>query len=281
MLSNLPNPRDIQTSLREQLTGFHGIDWVQEIGSTNAALLELAQLDRQASVWPRLLGTHHQTQGQGRLGRPWHDTPGQALMFSCGFLIDSIANTTKNLQGLGPALGMRSAMCLRPHIKVPDELRVKWPNDLMIGHGKLAGILVQTRVRQTSLLVVVGMGVNLRANPAMSAALGREVAGLSDWLHSDLDWSRLIAQLATAWRETVSACAREGFAPFQQPFNDVDYLANQPINILEHGRIIDQGTARGLSPQGCLVLETANGHTAIMTGDVSVRLSNQAAFEKP
>lgn len=277
MQSTLPKPKDLEASLRQQLTGFHGIEWVQEIGSTNAALLALAQADNPTPVWPRLLGAHHQTQGQGRLGRRWQDTPGQSLMFSCGFMIDSSTETPKNLQGLGPALGIRSAMCLSPYIKAPDRLKVKWPNDLMIQHGKLAGILVQTRVRQTRLLVVVGMGINLDVDSSMSTALGREVVGLSDWLQGHVDWAHLVTQLAQAWQDTVAICSTHGFMPFQPMFDGLDYLANQPVNVLEHGTVIDHGTARGLSPQGCLVLENANGKTAIMTGDVSVRIANQAS----
>lgn len=276
MQSDLPKPIDLQASLRQRLSGFHGIEWVHEIGSTNATLLEIAQTHNQTHCWPKLLGTHHQTQGQGRLGRRWQDTPGQSLMFSCGFLIDSNTNSPKNLQGLGPALGARSAMCLREHLKEPDGLKVKWPNDLMIKHGKLAGILVQTRVRQSRLLVVIGMGINLGIDSSMSTALGRDIANLSDWLQGTVDWSDLVSQLAQTWRDTLAACATQGFAPFQPLFNGLDYLANQPVNILEQGIIIDQGIARGLSPQGCLVLENANGKTAIMTGDVSVRLANQA-----
>lgn len=281
MRSDLPEPIEMQGWLRQHLKGFQGIDWVQNIESTNACLLELAKASDQALKWPRLLGAHHQTQGQGRLGRRWQDTPGQSLMFSCGFVLDANANTTKHLQGLGPALGMRSALCLRQHLKAPDKLKVKWPNDLMIDHGKLAGILVQTRVRQASLLIVVGMGINLQVSLAMSTALGRELAGLSDALHNEITSPLLVSQLAKTWQDTITRCSAHGFAPFQPMFDELDYLANQPVNILEHGTIIDQGIARGLSPQGCLVLENANGQTAIMTGDVSVRLANQTAQQSP
>ncbi len=114
-----------------------------------------------------------QRAGRGRLGRKWTSTPRQALLFSillrppavpvarwleltfCAAL--AVAETAEQLTG--------------------QPARIKWPNDVLLGGRKIAGILLEAHHRQTPGFVVVGIGVNVRQQPADFAPELRERAG--------------------------------------------------------------------------------------------------------
>ena len=193
-------------------------------------------------------------------------------MFSCGLMLRLQADTIKRLQGLGPAIGVASAETLQQHVRTPQMIKVKWPNDLMVGDGKLAGILVQTSIKGSDLLVVVGMGLNLRHAQRLSDRLSRDVAQLSALVDNTIDYANLAAELARSWQQAVHQCAQSSFQGFQMPFKALDYLANQSVNVLEQGVIIDTGQALGLTPQGCLQIQTQHGLRTLNVGDVSVRI---------
>ena len=108
-----------------------------------------------------LVAAAHQTDGRGRLGRTWRDEPGHALMFSMvlrpdlpaerGGLVSLLAGTS--LASACEELTGRPAAC-------------KWPNDVLAGGGKAAGILVESRLAGDRLEhAVVGIGVNLGTPP--------------------------------------------------------------------------------------------------------------------
>lgn len=275
VVQDMPSPSIMQDSLREKLTDFVNIQWLAQTSSTNELLMAQGRADPLPEHWPRLVGAHHQTQGQGRLGRRWEDLPGQALMFSCGFMLELKDDTLKNLQGLGPAIGLASARCINDQLENKDAVRVKWPNDLMLDDGKLAGILVQTSVRRSNLLVVIGMGTNISGHTELSSHLKREVATLSMLGHERIDLARLTRALAIAWQMTINDCARDGFAPFLRSFNELDYLRHRDVNVIEQDKIVDAGKAQGLTPEGWLQLQTSAGPRTFNVGDVSVRIDRK------
>jgi len=268
---SLPEPDTLATSIRERLISFASVDWVSTIDSTNLALLEAAKRNNSSDQWPRLLGAHHQTQGQGRLGRPWLDAPGRALMFSCGFTWP--AQDAHLLAPLAPALGTASAMALEPFLLNPQNLRIKWPNDLMLGSGKLAGLLAQSALSGRHMHLVLGMGINLSGQACLSQTLKREVADIATQLRSNTTAQDLVCALALAWQHTIARIARNGFVAYYDDYAKRDYLAGQHIKVTQHGRVLGQGQAHGLDEAARLLVITSTGVKAFDIGDVSVRLS--------
>lgn len=261
-------------ALALKLPGFATPQWVRQIQSTNASLMALAREQGCDGQWPALLGAHHQTQGKGRLGRQWVDVPGQALMFSVGFMLPALP-VPERLQGVGPAIGMASTMALRPFLSTPTALCTKWPNDLMLGHGKCAGILIEMLSKREDRFVVIGMGLNLSGHHDLRSELNREVADLAQNLLPGTAPSELVAALALAWQETLTHVSEHGFAHCQTQYLKTDYLSGQEVNIIDEGRIIASGQAMGLATDGSLQVKTADGIKTFMAGDVSVRLNTQ------
>jgi len=267
-------------SLAHELPSFVASDWVDQTVSTNTTLLALARQQGVQAGWPRLLGAHHQTQGKGRLGRTWHDLPGQALMFSCGFALPVAAETGTNLQGLGPAIGLRSGLALRQLLleSSRQKLTVKWPNDLMLDHGKCAGVLIEiatkakAKATTKTTFVIIGMGINLTGHHALEDGLNRPVSDIGSHLQPHVTASDITSTLAQVWHDTLSTISTEGFTPYRSLYRNIDYLAGQAVNVVDQGEVIASGTVCGLGPDGALELQTTNGVRSFHAGDVSIKI---------
>jgi len=148
----------------------------------------------------------HQTAGRGRLDRRWEAPPGTALLVS--FVLER--NPVLSL-----AAGVAAAQACGPSI------RLKWPNDLLLGDRKLGGILVEA----TPDRAVCGVGINLTAAPdgaakldqPRDAVLERLVAEINDWAGAPRErvlarWRELSATLGRRVRIDAGAKSTEGLA---------------------------------------------------------------------
>ena len=142
------------------------LDVLASTGSTNADLLAQAG---QGAAEGRVLAAEEQTAGRGRLGRTWTSVPGASLTFS---VLLRPASVPPARRGWLPLLaGVAVATAVRRVSGVPAVL--KWPNDILVGSRKLAGILAEQSPDGTA--VVIGTGLNV-ATPA--GALPDSPAGL-------------------------------------------------------------------------------------------------------
>ena len=123
-------------------------------GSTNADLLARAAAGEPEGA---VLAADHQSSGRGRLGRTWTSPPRAALTFSV-LLRPSVPRA--RLGWLPLLAGVAVAAAVRAVAAVDAQL--KWPNDVLVGPRKLAGILAET----AGDAVVVGTGVNVSTRPA-------------------------------------------------------------------------------------------------------------------
>ena len=132
------------------------IRYLPTTDSTNDEVWRLLD-DQSASVDQDgcVVFAEHQTAGRGRLGRSWHAPRGASLLMSIGLLDDSL--------GSGPELGLIAAVCIWEALTEMTDLRplIKWPNDILVGDRKLAGVLVESRLlRDGRQGHVIGLGVN-------------------------------------------------------------------------------------------------------------------------
>jgi BirA family biotin operon repressor/biotin-[acetyl-CoA-carboxylase] ligase len=271
--------------LRLALPDFGSVQWAQETGSSND---DLSQGIKRGSVnaMPWLLGAHTQGAARGRAARPWQNTAGDSLMFSCAFAPDI---PLAQLPGISPALGVATCLALRQLFtpllgqQACQALALKWPNDLQWGSGKLAGILVETAQRSSTRnpCLVIGIGINLRGARALSTHLARDIADVSEILagvspSSELDTavlcpSNIVVAITQAWKKALDAYAATGYAAFQDLYQSVDVLASVPVDIVDQGRTLHTGIAQGTDSSGRLLVRTDSAVVPILVGDVSVR----------
>lgn len=150
---------------------------LDETNSTNAEAVALAHSGaRQPPFWVRAV---RQTSGKGRDGRAWESMPGN-LHASLAVPLECDLRTAPQLSlvaGVGVIEAVRS---LAEGKTVPrlGDLRLKWPNDVMIGTAKCGGILIETTVEPHSnrLVAVIGIGLNIADHPVVA---GRGVTDLT------------------------------------------------------------------------------------------------------
>jgi len=232
---------------------------VSVTGSTNADLLvEVPRLAR-----PTLLAAEEQTAGRGRAGRDWISAPGAALTFSLAWRFEQPMHA---LVGLPIAVGVAIADALES-FGVPA--RLKWPNDVLLDGGKLAGILIETAAQsRDSSWAVIGIGLNLALDDALRARIGQGAAQLPQ---AGIGRNRLLAALLNRLAEAMHGFGQHGLHPVVERWNALHAHGGQEVVILDQGRVVHEGRAAGIDWIGRLLIDTPAGRVAVMAGDVSLR----------
>ena len=139
-----------------------------EILETTTSTLDVAhRLASQGAPSGTLVIADEQTAGRGRDGKNWQSSPGAGLWLT---LIER-PNDVSGLDVLSLRVGLVSAEALDRFASEP--IRLKWPNDLYVDRGKLAGILVEARWRESAVeWVAIGLGVNIRPPENVTGAAG-------------------------------------------------------------------------------------------------------------
>jgi BirA family biotin operon repressor/biotin-[acetyl-CoA-carboxylase] ligase len=191
-----------------------------EVGSTQ-------DIARQLPIGSTVV-TDHQTAGRGRLGRRWQAPPGTALLASFVLPAHALASL---------AAGVAAAEACGP------QVRLKWPNDLLIGDAKLGGILVEAADGRC----IVGIGINLSAAPPGAARLAESRDHLLDRLEERLQtWIKADPeQILSRWRELSATLGR-------------------PVRV-ELGSEVVEGIAEDVAADGSLLV----AGRALVAGDVT------------
>jgi BirA family biotin operon repressor/biotin-[acetyl-CoA-carboxylase] ligase len=250
------------------------IDVVASTGSTNADLLARATVDPEAGEG-QVLVAEEQTAGRGRLGRTWTSVPGAALTFSVLLRPVTVPPARRGWLPLLAGVAVASAVRSVTGNGVDNGGVVavlKWPNDVLVGDRKLAGILAEQS--PDAKAVVIGMGLNvatpaeaLPASPAGLPATSLLVEGAAVSREALLiEILRQIERWYVAFRADPDA-VRTGLVDAYRP---LCATLGQTVRVeLPVGRVVT-GTATDVDQDGrLLVRESAGpGVTPVSAGDV-------------
>ncbi|HET6554813.1 MAG TPA: biotin--[acetyl-CoA-carboxylase] ligase [Dyella sp.] len=249
----------LPAKVRKQV-GLLELHW--EIDSTSS------EIQRRAANLPDLSIVLAETQsaGRGRRGRTWLSPPGLNIYLSCLKRFDA---GFAALSGLSLAVGvivMRTLEALGI-----DGAGLKWPNDVLSGDGKLAGILVELSGEyQGPCAAIIGVGLNVRLTSALREQAGQPVNDLASLAAGDApDRNRVASALIGALAEGLIQFEREGFAAFVGEYAQHDLLLGKALRV--QGAADTHGIGAGVDARGALLLETHDGLRAIDSADVSVR----------
>jgi BirA family transcriptional regulator, biotin operon repressor / biotin---[acetyl-CoA-carboxylase] ligase len=236
-------------------------DWdvrrFDEIDSTNRYLLEQAREGAPAGV---VAVAGHQTAGRGRLDRRWESPPGTNLLAS--FLLRPRCAPTE-LHLATAAVALAAADACRDVAGV--DARLKWPNDLLVGESKVAGVLAEADFGGgPAVAVVVGLGLNV-GWPGPPGAGG---TSLDEARGSTLDTEAMLEGVLVALAPRAElldhAAGRAALAEEQR--RRCATLGTRVRVTLAAGDVT--GTARALDDAGQLVIETVEGTRTVSAGDV-------------
>lgn len=227
------------------------IEWHGTIDSTMRRAAELA---REGCAAGAIVAARTQTAGQGRLGRAWDSRPG-GLYFTI-VLRPRLEPAQVPLATL--ALGLAVADTLQTFLGVAVDLR--WPNDVLIGDRKLAGILAQ--YQDGALLAGVGLNVNQREFPPDLAP-----AATSLFLEtgSEQNPEFLLPALARSIESHLNILETSGATAILRLFEAASsYVSGRRVRVeLPAGEIT--GTTAGLTPDGFLLVRRDDGGEVTVT----------------
>jgi len=160
-------------------------------------------------------------------------------------------------------------------VDVAPDVRVKWPNDLLLAQRKLGGVLAELATdREGRRTLVIGVGINLWIDAAARDAIGQPAASLVECVAPDRLLplrEALLGRVAAALAHAIDDCAARGFVPWQARFMQRFALLGQPVQILDQGTRVTEGRALGVDGDGRLLIDTGERTLAFAHGDVSLR----------
>jgi BirA family biotin operon repressor/biotin-[acetyl-CoA-carboxylase] ligase len=255
---------EIQTEIQTRLCAACPKALIEVVGSTGSSNADLMARRFEADGIVRV--ALHQTAGRGRANRPWHGEVGASIMFSVGRII-----RRKNLQGVSLAVGLALHQALAAE---GLSSALKWPNDVLVSNKnawlKLAGILLQSAAHADADVywLVAGVGLNYAKQTAPELA---QTASSFLQAGGTTEFAALVPKLARAVLNALESFEQTGFAPMAAAWNAAHAYKNQPVHILDQGKILHQGIALGVDDEGVLILDCKESLKHILAGDVSLR----------
>src|SRR6202795_202261 len=239
-----------------------------QIGSTHAEALARARAGEGGPIW---FVTSEQTAGRGRRHRPWIAPRGNLA----SSILEVIDGSPAVAATLGFAAGLALEAALR-RVSIEASLRaagsdemtfsLKWPNDVLAGRQKLAGILLEAEaVADDRLAVVVGIGTNVVAAPEGTPTPATSLAALGVTIGAE----ELFATLSDSWAELRGVWDDgRGFGEIRRLWLERAAGLGQPVAIQMGGTSLE-GIFDTIDDTGCMIVRTADGkRVPISAGDV-------------
>jgi BirA family biotin operon repressor/biotin-[acetyl-CoA-carboxylase] ligase len=238
------------------------------IASTNAEAMSRARDGERGPMW---FVTSEQTAGRGRRNRPW--------IAPRGNLASSILEVIDVSPAVAATLGFAAGLALEAvlqKVSVEASLRsagsehmkfsLKWPNDVLAGRQKLAGILLEAEaVAGDRLAVVVGIGTNVVAAPQGTPTPATSLAALG----VNIGAEELFGELSDSWAEFRGIWDQgRGFGEIRRLWLERATGLGQPVAI-RAGATAVEGTFDTIDESGCMIVRKSDGNRVpISAGDV-------------
>ncbi|TNF22991.1 MAG: biotin--[acetyl-CoA-carboxylase] ligase [Rhodobacteraceae bacterium] len=229
-----------------------------EVDSTNA---EAARIAARLAGPEWILGLR-QTAGKGRRGRPWSDPEGN---FAATLVLPAPgAPMQAALRSFVAALALCEAFVAVTGRA--ESFALKWPNDVLLNGGKVAGILLEGLPGGA---LAIGIGVNLAQAPQVSDLESRALRPVSLLSETGamVTPEDFLTPLAAAFARHEASFATYGFAPIRAAWLARAARLGEVITA-RTGKSETTGTFRDVDATGNLVLQTAGGRVAIPAADV-------------
>ena len=240
------------------------LEVLDAVASTNSYLLARAE---DPAAHGNVAIAEMQMAGRGRRGRAWHTPLAGALTFS---LLWRFQQGVAALGGLSLAAGLAVAQaCEAVGIQ---GIQLKWPNDVMHGGRKLAGILIEVQGEmQGPSVAVIGVGLNYRFTPAVLEKIDQATADIVSIAAEPPSRNELFAELLRRLALDLHLFETRGFTPLIADWETRHCYQRKPVRLtLPDGSTIN-GVAEGVAADGSLALATSAGQRRFSVGEVSLR----------
>jgi BirA family biotin operon repressor/biotin-[acetyl-CoA-carboxylase] ligase len=230
------------------------------VGSTNSEAMAQARAGERGPVW---FVTTEQTAGRGRRHRPWVAPRGNLA----ASVLETLDVAPATAATLGFAAGLALEAALRSVASAPSlGFSLKWPNDVLAGQAKLAGILLEAEaIPGKGLAVVVGMGINVVAAPegTPTPATSLRMLGV------EISAEQLFTALSDSWTDCRGVWdGGKGFDEVRRRWLALAVGLGQPVAV-HTGQTIVSGIFDTIDDAGCMIVRISTGdRIPISAGDV-------------
>jgi BirA family biotin operon repressor/biotin-[acetyl-CoA-carboxylase] ligase len=245
--------------MNREATGLAGVRTItyDTLGSTNAEALSRARAGERGPLW---VVARRQSEGRGRRGRAWVSPPGN--------LYATLLLSEPSPPAQAPQLSFVAALALHDALtecapQLGPALKLKWPNDLLLGGAKLAGILIEGD-SEPGFAAAIGIGVNCASHPADTNHPATDLAQADTLIapgHLFVALAGAMARRLEQWR------GGEGFAGIRADWLKRAVGLGEPIRVRLPERELS-GRFEGLDESGRLLLATSDGVSRITAGEV-------------
>lgn len=236
---------------------WHHVDVVASTGSTNA---DLAAAARAGAEPGRVLVAGEQTAGRGRRARQWVSPPNTSISMS---LLLAPAQPVENWGWLSLLAGLAVADALEELAPEPGRVELKWPNDVLIGGGKVCGILSEHVPTRCGSRAVVGMGINVGLEAHQLPVAGATSLLLEGWPQ---DHAAVVAAVLRHFQRHFRQFEAAGHLRGEYAARCASIGTPLTITVTEDQVV--HGTGHGVDASGCLQVATAGGIRSFAVGDV-------------
>ncbi|HEY7576797.1 MAG TPA: biotin--[acetyl-CoA-carboxylase] ligase [Acetobacteraceae bacterium] len=224
------------------------------LASTND---EAARLAREGAAHGTVVHADQQTSGRGRFSRRW-SSPAGNLYLSIVLRLD-VPPVRRVEIGFIAALAVADSV----DVMLPRTIRatLKWPNDVLVQNGKIAGILLEN----ADEALILGIGLNVLQAPTGVSYQVSTIVGCGGLATVDGTRTRLLGALSdwlTVWQQ-------DGFAAIRAAWLARAHPVGAPLSVHVAERYVS-GRFAGLDEDGALLLDTSEGRNRIVAGDVEV-----------
>lgn len=236
------------------------------IDSTNAEALRCVA---QGYPAPFLVLAERQSAGRGRRGRQWVSPFAENLYYS---LVLRVEGGMRQLEGLSLVVGLAVMRALQSFGVKGAGL--KWPNDLLVGDQKLAGILLELVGDPADVChVVLGIGINV--NMQVNDQVDQQWTSMRREVGVAIDRNQLVARLNLQLQHELARHRRYGFAAFQEEWEQAHLWQGRKVSLIAGSSQTD-GVVLGVDGQGGLRLEVEGVEKSFSGGELSLRLRDDS-----
>ena len=254
-------------TIREQAPS---CDWpvliFDSIDSTNAQALRAIECGQAA---PFLVLAERQTAGRGRRGRKWASPFAENVYYS---LVLRIEGGMRQLEGLSLVVGLAVMQALR-ELGIPAA-GLKWPNDVLVGQKKIAGILLELVGDPADVChVVLGVGINV--NMQMTDEVDQQWTSMRLESGKAFDRNHLVAVLGEKLQAYLNRHQIGGFSAIQAEWEQNHLWQGRAVSLIAGVNQID-GEVLGIDSQGALRLKVDGVEKVFSGGELSLRLRDDS-----
>jgi len=206
-----------------------------------------------------------QVSGRGRNNKKWVSPHGKNIYISLGWKSKLLHS---QLEGLSLAVATSLVSSLEEFTS--SDLKIKWPNDLLINEKKISGILIETTDSEDGLDIVIGIGINVHMDESEGSEIDQSWGNLEENPTFKLDRNKIIVSIVSEMYKLFKGYPISGFKKYHHVFETHDLLKDKLCKV-ETDKETYEGKVLGVNEVGELLLEKNGEIQPLRYGEVSIR----------